>query len=139
MQKTNLRQQGYQNLSDALNTGINTYYQSKRDADKMNLAGGENFYYKRIGSLANQKPVKVFKGNGYHYYEDPSTGQLRFLDEKTGKVVKDKKQINKFAEDINTSKMTANNTQANKTAELQFMFSQMTPEQQQQYLQNYTQ
>jgi len=138
MQKTNLKQQGYQNLSDAANTGINTYYQSKRDADKMNLAGGENFYYKRIGSLANQKPVKVFKGNGYHYYEDPSTGQLRFLDEKTGKQVKSKDKISEYAKDINSSKVSTNNAQANKSAELQFAFSQMTPEQKQQFLQNYT-
>jgi len=137
MQKTNLKQQGYQNLSDAANTGINTYYQSKRDADKMNIAGGENFYYKRVGSLANQKPVKVFKGNGYHYYEDPATGQLRFLDPETGKQIKDTKKVNKFSNDLSSSKVDANSSQANKTAELQFAFSKMTPEQQQQFLKTY--
>lgn len=108
LQKTNLKQQGYQNLSDALNTGLNTYYQSKRDADKMNLAGGENFYYKRIGSLANQKPVKVFKGNGFHYYEDPTTNQIRYLDPNTGKQIKDKNKIDKFSKEVNSSNINYN-------------------------------
>jgi len=73
LKKTDLRQEGYQNFSDALNTGINTYYQSKRDADMTNIAGGENFYYRRIGGVGNQTPVKVFEGNGFHYYNDPKT------------------------------------------------------------------
>lgn len=74
--KTALKQQGYQNLFQGLNTGINTFYQSKRDADMMNMAGGENFYYKTIGPAFNQKTVKVFEGNGFHYYNDPDTGEM---------------------------------------------------------------
>jgi len=99
MAKTQLRQQGSQNLVDALNTGEHTYYESKRDADEMNIAGGQNFFYKRVGGMGNQTPVKVFKGNGYHYYEDPNTGQTKFLDPKTGKIIKDKTKINDFTKD----------------------------------------
>ena len=75
----------------------------------MNIAGGENFYYKRIGGLGSQTPVKVFKGNGYHYYEDPKTGQRRFLDPTNGTQIKDKTQIEGFNTEIK-------NTEAKKAA-----------------------
>jgi hypothetical protein len=86
-EKTALRQQGIEGLMQGLNTGINTYYQSKRDADMMNIAGGENFEYRSVGPAFNQTPVKVFKGNGYHYYQDPRTGQTVYLDPNTGEEI----------------------------------------------------
>lgn len=108
MAKTQLKQQAIDNLVGGVNTGINTFYQSKRDAEKMNLAGGENFYYKRIGPLANQKAVKVFEGNGYHYYEDPVTGERKFLDPKTGKQIKSKESINKYNKDVEETQLALN-------------------------------
>ncbi len=86
--RTQLKQQGYQNLMQGLNTGINTYYSSKRDADMMNVAGGENFYYRTTGPAFNQQSVKVFKGNGFHYYTDPESGQMVKLDPNSGKELK---------------------------------------------------
>lgn len=103
-ERTALRQQGYGNLANALNTGINTYYQSKRDADKMNLAGGENFYYKRVGPAFNQTPVRVFKGNNYHYYEDPNTGETKFLNPNSGNQIKSKEKIKKYKKELKNNK-----------------------------------
>lgn len=99
--RTQLKQQGYENLAEGLAGGIGTYYNSKRYADQMNIAGGENFYYRTMGPSFNQTPVKVFRGNGYHYYEDPDTGEVTFLHSSNGKQVKDPKDIEKYTKDLN--------------------------------------
>jgi hypothetical protein len=86
--RTSLKQQGYENLAQGLAGGIGTYYDSKRYADQMNVAGGENFYYRTLGNF-NRTPVRVFRGNGFHYYEDPDTGSIKYLDPNTGQEIKD--------------------------------------------------
>lgn len=101
--RTQLKQQGYENLVEGLAGGIGTYYDSKRYADQMNIAGGENFYYRTMGPSFSQTPVKVFRGNGYHYYNDPDTGEIKFLHSSNGKEVKDPKEIDKYTKDLNKS------------------------------------
>jgi hypothetical protein len=100
LQKTRLQQEGIEGIAGGLNIGLNTYFQSKRDAEQMNIAGGENFYYKTMGPAFNQVPVKVFRGNGYHWYEDPNTGSRKFIDPVSGQEIKDKAKKAKFEKDI---------------------------------------
>jgi len=85
--KIGLKQNAISNIASGVSQGIVNYQQSKRDADMMNIAGGENFYYKRVGPKWNQTPVKVFQGNGYSYYNDPNDGSVVLMNTE-GKVLK---------------------------------------------------
>ena len=112
---TGLKQNAIQNIGVGLNTGINTFLQSKRNADMMNIAGGENFYYKRMKGL-NQAPVKVFKGSEgrYHYYTDNDTNEEIFIDANSGKQVQlnaaQKKKVRRKKNDkIKDTKKTSEN------------------------------
>jgi hypothetical protein len=101
LQKTRLQQEGIEGIAGGLNIGLNTYFQSKRESDLMNtVVGSENFYYKTMGPAFNQVPVKVFRGNGYHWYEDPNTGSRKFIDPVSGQEIKDKAKKAKFEKDI---------------------------------------
>lgn len=94
--KAGLYQNAIGNIGVGLNTGIGSYLQSKREAEALNIAGGENFSYRRVKG-AGSSPVKVFQGNGYHYYTDPKTSKRVFLDSETGDKlsVKEKNKITK--------------------------------------------
>ena len=74
--RMSMRENALKNIGAGLNTGMNSYFQSKQDALMMNVAGGENFSYKKDkdGNI-----VKVFKGNGYEYYDDANTGKRIIL------------------------------------------------------------
>ncbi len=84
--KIGLYQNAMANVGAGINTGITNYNNSKHDANMMNIAGGENYYYERIGGVANQKPVRVTQAYGYETYKIPGK-PTQYRDPYTGKTI----------------------------------------------------
>ena len=70
-----IRQNEIRNFAGAAKNVTDTFFADRRAKEQIAQAGGENFSYKYVGPIYNQKLVKVFKGNGFEYYEDPKTGK----------------------------------------------------------------
>ena len=86
MDKTGLFQNALELGASGLGTGFGNYIQSKRDADMMNIAGGENYYYERFGPVGNQTPVRVTKAYGYETYKIPGK-PTQYRDPNTGESI----------------------------------------------------
>lgn len=86
MDKTGLYQNALGLGAAGLNTGIGNYVQSKQDANMMNIAGGPNFYYERVGPAHNQVPVRVVSAYGYETFNVPGEG-TKYRDPMTKKVI----------------------------------------------------
>jgi hypothetical protein len=106
--KIGLAQNAMSNVASGLNTGIANYFTDKRDKEKMAIAGGENFYYRYTGPSWKQKLVKVFEGNGYHYYND-ETGKTIYLDPNTNKPISKTDAEKLGTDNTNISQSTATN------------------------------
>ena len=88
-----LQQNAISNIGAGLNTGIGNLIQSKRDADILNITGGENFYFERVGPVGNQIPVRVTSAYGYETFKIPSK-PTQFRDPRTKETIS-KKQADK--------------------------------------------